>query len=140
MSQKLKQQTSSSQLGQWAEQQALDYLQQRGFELFQRNFHSRFGEIDLILQRGEELIFVEVKARSNTQFGHALEMITSAKQQRMIKTALYFLACYPQYQAFSCRFDAVCIQFKQPVAKMLQQDFSQLPYDLVWVESAFTLD
>lgn len=132
--------TTSQKIGQWAEQHAIQYLQAQGFQLLWQNFHSRFGEIDLILRRADELIFVEVKARSNRQFGEAVEMITPQKQRKIIKTAMYFLTCYPQYQAYSCRFDAVCIQFTQQIAKKIQQDFSQLTYDLHWIESAFTLD
>jgi len=48
-------------LGQWAEQQALVILQQQGFRLVTQNFHSRFGEVDLIVERGQELVFVEGK-------------------------------------------------------------------------------
>ncbi|MEB3753733.1 YraN family protein [Acinetobacter sp. MD2(2019)] len=140
MLQQDKKHSRSERLGRWAEQRAAAYLQQHGFDLLHKNFHSRFGEIDLIMRREHELIFVEVKARSNAQFGQALEMITPAKQQKMIKTALCFLDVYPDYQQYNCRFDAVCIQFKQQIAKSIQQDFSQLAYDLDWIESAFTLD
>lgn len=132
--------TTSKKIGQWAEQQAALYLQAQGFQLVEQNFHSRFGEIDLIGLRGDELVFVEVKARSNVQFGEAVEMITLQKQRKIIKTAMYFLTCHPQYQYCSCRFDAICIQFTQQIAKKIQHDFSQLTYDLDWIESAFTLD
>jgi putative endonuclease len=54
-------------LGQWAEQTALLFLQSQQYQYVNKNYHSRFGEIDLIVKRGNELVFVEVKARSATQ-------------------------------------------------------------------------
>ena len=54
------------QLGTWAEQQAAQLMQQQGFQLLTANYHSRYGELDLILVREQELIFVEVKARAHT--------------------------------------------------------------------------
>ena len=52
-----------------AEDQALHFLQQRGLILVERNYHCRFGEIDLIMRDGKTLVFVEVKARSGSGFG-----------------------------------------------------------------------
>ncbi len=55
--------SSPLNLGQWAEQQALKLLQTQGFTLIVANYHCRYGEIDLIVQKDQELIFAEVKAR-----------------------------------------------------------------------------
>lgn len=126
-------------LGQWAEQQALVILQQQGFRLVTQNFHSRFGEVDLIVERGQELVFVEVKARSLGGYGHANEMIRLTQQRKIIRTAEYFLICHPAYDQFYCRFDVICFDFPQKIAKTVQQDFSKLRYDQQWIENAFTL-
>ncbi|MBK0064825.1 MULTISPECIES: YraN family protein [unclassified Acinetobacter] len=126
-------------LGQWAEQQALQILLQHEFRLVRQNFHSRYGEVDLIVERGQELIFVEVKARSIGSYGQANEMIRPSQQRKIIRTAEYFLICNPVYEQFYCRFDVICFDFPQKIAKTVQQDFSKLRYDQQWIENAFTL-
>lgn len=128
------------QLGEWAEQTALDWLEQKGYILISKNYHTRFGEIDLIVQKDNELIFVEVKARAKTEYGHAAEVITLAKQRKIIKTALIFLQDHADFQDFYYRFDAICFDFHKEIAKNVQHDFSKIPYDLQWIENAFTLD
>ncbi len=132
--------SSPLNLGQWAEQQALKLLQTQGFTLIVANYHCRYGEIDLIVQKDQELIFVEVKARSVTQYAQSCETISSSKQKKIMKSALCFLNAQPQFQEFYCRFDVICFDFPQKIAKTVQQDFSNFHYDLQWIENAFTLD
>jgi putative endonuclease len=128
------------QMGQWAEQQALKLAERQGFSLVQANYHSCFGEIDLIVQRGQELLFIEVKARSKTVYAQASETVSIHKQRKMLKTALYFLNEQPGFQQYFCRFDVICFDFYQRFAKSLQHDFSNFTYDLQWIENAFTFD
>ncbi|MCW1260507.1 YraN family protein, partial [Acinetobacter baumannii] len=66
----------AQQLGQWAEQTALKLLKEQNYEWVASNYHSRRGEVDLIVKRGNELIFVEVKARGQGNYGQACEMVT----------------------------------------------------------------
>lgn len=87
-----------------AEQLAATFLQARGLTLVANNYHCRFGEIDLIMQEGETLVFIEVRLRTNKQFGHVGESISIQKQQKIIQTAQYFLM---QHGERACRFDAV---------------------------------
>ncbi len=97
--------------GDLAEKLALDFLLSQGLRLVMQNFHSRFGEIDLIMRDKDSYVFVEVKQR-NTGFTNAIESITIQKQRKLVKTAQYFLLKLGQ--DVSCRFDAVVInQFKQ---------------------------
>lgn len=127
-------------LGQWAEQTALKFLQQQQYEWVASNYHSRCGEVDLIVKRGQDLIFVEVKARTAGSYAQACEVVSYGKQRKIIKAAMRFLQRYPSYQDFYCRFDVICFDFPQKIAKTVQQDFSKLHYDLQWIENAFTLD
>ncbi|KWQ04819.1 hypothetical protein SE27_05850 [Acinetobacter harbinensis] len=127
-------------LGQWAEQQALSILQAQGFKLIAANYHCRYGEIDLIVAKDQELIFVEVKARSLTQYAQAYESISLSKQKKIMKSALTFLNARPEFENFYCRFDVICFDFFQHVAKKIQQDFSKYPYDQQWIENAFTFE
>ena len=87
-----------------AEQLAATFLTQRGLTLVAKNYHCRFGEIDLIMQEGAVLVFIEVRLRTNSQFGHAAESISIKKQQKIIQTAQHFLM---QHGERACRFDAV---------------------------------
>lgn len=127
-------------LGQWAEQQALNILQAQGFQLVAANYHCRYGEIDLIVQHAQELVFVEVKARSVTQYAHSFESISLSKQRKIMKSALCFLEAHPEFQNFYSRFDVICFDFLQQFAKTIQQDFSKFTYDQQWIENAFTFD
>lgn len=127
-------------LGQWAEQTALLFLQSQQYQYVNKNYHSRFGEIDLIVKRGNELVFVEVKARSAGSYAEACEVISYSQQRKIIKTAQFFLQKYPAYGDFDCRFDVICFDFPQKLAKTVQPDFSKLQYDQQWIKHAFTLD
>lgn len=126
-------------LGQWGERVAQLHVQQHGFELLVANYHARYGEIDLIIQKESLLVFVEVKVRSSTRYGAACEVVSPSKQQKIIQTAMVFLQENEQYHNYDLRFDVISIQMKQHVAKIIQQDFSSLTYDLAWIEHAFML-
>lgn len=131
---------AKNNLGQWAEQEAVKLLLQHGYDIIKLNYFSRFGEIDIIVQSKQELIFVEVKARTPTQMGHAFEAVNQSKQQKMIKTAFKFLQEYPQYEQYYCRFDVIGFDLHHKIAKNVQQDLSKISYDQSWIENAFTLD
>lgn len=91
--------------GAQAEQWAADYLQHQGLKLVTQNYRSRFGELDLIMQDGETLVFVEVRQRGRADFGGAAASIDHHKQQRLIRTAQQYLAGLSRTPP--CRFDAV---------------------------------
>lgn len=94
-----------------AERWAARYLQQQGLRLVAQNYRCRAGEIDLIMQDGEMLVFVEVRLRSNPAFGGAAASIDGRKQQRIIKTARHYLATLPGLPP--CRFDALLLEDPQ---------------------------
>lgn len=104
---------SRQSLGQWAEDRACDYLQTQGFKLLKRNYRLRGGEIDIIGQDGNYLVFVEVRYRSSENFGGALYSIDLRKQQKIIRTAQYYLMRYPCDLA--CRFDVIAINAQQQI-------------------------
>jgi putative endonuclease len=113
------------QSGKQAEQLACDYLKKRGLKLIQRNFHCRRGEIDLIMQDGTTLVFIEVRFRRNAYHGSALESITSTKQSRIITTAQHYLmqSGWPH----NCRFDAIAVT-------------ADSPDQILWIQDAFQLN
>lgn len=91
--------------GAQAERWAAEYLQRRGLKPVTQNYRSRFGEIDLIMQDGVTLVFIEVRQRSNAGFGGAAASIDRHKQQRLIRTAQHYLAGLERIPP--CRFDVV---------------------------------
>jgi putative endonuclease len=93
--------------GRLAEERALVYLQQQGLVCVTRNYACRFGEIDLVMQEGPVLVFVEVRWRTNPHFGGAAASVSLAKQQRIWRTAEHYLMRYRSQPA--CRFDVVAI-------------------------------
>ena len=88
------------------------YLAEKGYEILERNYRTRNGEIDLILRGERALVFVEVKLRKGTGFGDPLEAVTPEKQARIRLTAEQYLALMGEdfVAGFDeVRFDAVGI-------------------------------
>lgn len=104
---------TSRQAGKRWEKVAESFLQSRGLITRKRNFHSRFGEIDLIMQDKDALVFVEVRFRDNDRFGSGAETVTRSKQVKLAKAASYFLLINPAYSQRPCRFDVISIHGKQ---------------------------
>ena len=83
--------TLSGLIGNVAERQARKYLEQQGLRFLVQNYRCRTGEIDLIMQDGEELVFVEVKYRSQQKFGHAVEFFHPKKRRKFESAVQYYL-------------------------------------------------
>ncbi|RKZ89130.1 MAG: YraN family protein [Gammaproteobacteria bacterium] len=113
--------------GKQAEQLALTYLQQQGLSLVTRNFHSRRGEIDLIMMDKETLVFIEVRYRKSSKYGSALESVNHTKQSRIIHTAKIFLQQHSGNH-LECRFDVVAISPNNNTS------------EVIWVKDAFQLN
>jgi putative endonuclease len=82
-------------LGRWGEDAAALYLTERGYTIVARNVRTEYGEIDLIAKQGEQLVFVEVKARRGQQFGEPEEAVTLAKQEHLANAAESYLQANP---------------------------------------------
>lgn len=94
-----------NQKGQMGEMEAARYLRKKGYRILDANYHSRFGEIDLIAEKNGFLAFVEVKARARETFMAARESVTKTKQQKIIRTALLYLSENPM--ELQPRFDVI---------------------------------
>lgn len=98
------------ELGRAGERLAAAWLVQNGYSILERNFRGPYGEIDLIAEEGEELVFVEVKARRSVAYGLPEEAVTLHKCRKIALTAYYYLdmhACAGR----SWRADVVAVQF-----------------------------
>jgi len=111
--------------GNQAEELAKDYLRTQGLRLVERQYRSKVGEIDLIMQDQQTLVFVEVRYRQTDEFGSPEETITRAKQRRLIRTALFYQQTHDFTENLSSRFDVVAILGSKPNLK------------ITWIPDAF---
>ncbi len=117
----------TTERGQLTEQACCDYLQRHGLKLIEHNYRTRGGEIDLIMRDGKTWVFVEVRYRKTTTFGSAVESVTRAKQQRILRTVEYY--CQQHRITSPVRIDIVGIQ----------QDTVH-GYQFDWIQNAFSTD
>ncbi|MGH2495760.1 MAG: YraN family protein [Ktedonobacteraceae bacterium] len=99
-------------LGRKGEQMAADALRERGYHIVEHNFRCRYGEIDLIAEEQDDLVFVEVKTRRGTAFGHPEEAVTLTKRRKLVEVASYYLDLHASGDR-SWRIDVVAIDFNQ---------------------------
>ena len=116
----------AAERGRQAEQTACAYLLAHGLILLERNYHSRRGEIDLILREADTLVFVEVRYRRQAGFGSAAESVNRNKQMRLSACARQYLQTQSHFNPTGCRFDVVAID--GPVQS------------ITWIKDAFTVN
>ena len=83
--------TARQALGRWGETLAADFLTRKGYKILARNMRTPYGEIDIIAQAKEMLVFVEVKTRSTDVYGHPEASITPQKREHLIASAQGYL-------------------------------------------------
>ncbi|MDH4021409.1 MAG: YraN family protein [Xanthomonadales bacterium] len=101
------------------------FLRDQGLKLLNRNFSSRFGEIDLIMEDDETIVFIEVKFRKSDHHGSGADAVTFHKQNRISRTAAWYLARNPHRAEQFCRFDVISI------------DPKKRDQGINWIKSAF---
>ena len=92
------------------------WLELKNYRLLEQNWRCRWGEIDLIAQDrvSQAIAFVEVKTRSNNNWDEdGLLAVNFTKQEKIIKTAYFFLVRHPQFSEFPCRFDVALVSCKK---------------------------
>lgn len=102
------------QVGDKGEDTASDFLMNKGYKIIQRNYRCMYGEVDIIAEYDEAIIFVEVRTRRSNSFGTPQDSITPSKINKISKTAL----CYIQEKCFSdrsCRFDVIAITYSKGI-------------------------
>ena len=82
---------------------------QDGYRILERNFRSRYGEIDIVAEDGDDLVFVEVKTRRGVAYGLPEEAVTVRKQRKLVELALYYLDMHACSER-SWRIDVVAVQ------------------------------
>ena len=107
-----------------AEEQACQYLEKNGLKLLLRNYRCGMGEIDLIMRDKNDVVFVEVRKRTHTDFASAIESVTKGKQRKIIKTAVHYLQKQNWFDKVQSRFDVIGISHDQ----------------VEWIKDAFSAD
>jgi putative endonuclease len=108
------------------------FLKKRGYRIRERNYRVRLGEIDIIAEQGADLVFIEVKTRSDTIFGSPLESVTISKQRQLSKVALEYISKHNCHNR-PARFDVVGVTFEKANSKQLRDARIEL------VQNAFDL-
>ena len=98
------------ELGKKGEELAVSALESRGYAIIARRYRTRCGEIDIVADDRGTLVFVEVKARADAEFGTAAEAVTPWKQRRLVRMARDYLT-RERIDDRPCRFDVVAIMF-----------------------------
>lgn len=114
----------TQRIGQQAEQAAADYLRRQGLKLRDRNYRCKGGEIDLILDDHDILVFAEIRFRRRSDFGSPAETVGASKQRRLILAAQHYLQRH--HIDRPCRFDVLAITPGDP-------------HNIDWIRDAFRL-
>lgn len=117
---------SKREQGKNAEKFAADYLSARGLLFIDQNYHTRFGEIDLIMKDKEILVFIEVRQRKLSSYGNAASSINREKQRKIRLTAQCYLHQYQMTHKVHSRFDVLAIDGNIPYPKAIS-----------WIKNAF---
>ena len=95
-------------LGRRGEDLACAELEKRGYVILERRFRTRCGELDIVARDSGVLVFIEVKARSGSNFGTPLESVTWKKRRRLSQMAAAYL-CHKRLANVACRFDVISV-------------------------------
>jgi len=95
-------------LGRKGEEEAEKFLKKKGYRILERNFRVKGGEIDIVAEKSGEIVFVEVRTRTSSEFMEPIESITPAKRKRLRRAAEVFLLSRG-LELNPCRFDFISV-------------------------------
>ncbi len=101
---------SNLQTGNTGETIACDFLKKLGYKIIERNYRIRGGELDIICQDGDDLVFVEVKTRNSHEYGDPAEAVTPHKIRFLIRSVQFYLNKYDLF-SHPYRLDAITVDF-----------------------------
>ena len=110
-------------LGGLAERKAANYMRKKGYDLIEHNYNTRFGEIDLIFEYNDMIIFTEVKARNENSIALPREFVDSKKQEKIISSAGVYIAEHKIKKQI--RFDVIEVYLKQ-IAEMNENEIESI--------------
>ncbi len=116
---------TSQSIGRSVEHLAESFLSREGLLALERNYRSRFGEVDLIMRDADQIVFVEVRGRRSNRFGTPAETVTAKKQRRLALAAMDYLQRRRKYSQMPCRFDVIAVEIEQGGSR------------IEWIKNAF---
>ena len=118
--------TARQQSGRRAEELAAEFLRAQGFEILQRNYLRRLGELDVIARRADLLVIAEVRTRSSAAYGGAAASVDRRKQQRITRAAGALLQQRAELARLAVRFDVIVVSDPHGAAPRIE-----------WLQHAF---
>ncbi|MGB4779103.1 YraN family protein [Microbacterium sp.] len=107
--------------GRAGEDRAARYLADRGFDIVDRNWRCRAGELDIVATQGDELIAVEVKTRRTEAFGHPFEAVDARKRDRVWRVACAWAAAHPDHSRYRrLRIDVIGVTGEDPATAAIE--------------------
>lgn len=110
-------------IGAWGENEACKFLKSMGYEVIEKNYHSRYGEIDIVAKDKDCLVFAEVKTRKNKSYGNACEYVTRRKQEKIIRTAEKYIKKNPETEI---RFDVIEIYYHKTLESLTLKEINHI--------------
>lgn len=97
-------------LGARGESRTAGFLKRKGYQILEKNFKSRLGEVDIVAKRDDTIVFVEVKTWTAMPFSALEHAISTAKQRRIVSAARLYLQRHPETAPLHIRFDVVFLR------------------------------
>ena len=116
-----------SSLGERGERAACEFLRAKGYDILDKNYQCKIGEIDIIARRKERLVFIEVKTRTSGQFGSPQEAVGLKKQEKIFKLAQWYLK-EKKLKEIPIAFDVVAVLWKEdraPEIRLIMDAFEK---------------
>jgi len=104
---------------------ALHYLYRNKYEILQKNFNCRYGEVDIIAIRGSTIHFVEVKAWSAFGYENVAYAVNERRKRRMIQTAIFFLQQFPKFAGHALMFSLLFIDMSSLTCRYIEAAFEE---------------
>ena len=97
---------NTREIGNKYEDKSVETLVREAYKILERNYQNRFGEIDIIAEKNQERVFIEVKYRKTSKFGYGYEAVDRRKIMKILKLANYYIQS-KKYQDYKIRFDCM---------------------------------
>lgn len=107
--------------GKMGEQLAAEYMRKKGYKILDAGYYSRYGEIDIVAQKGKTVAFIEVKTRKNSAFANAFENVNHKKQEKLKITANAWIGQYDK--GYIYRFDVIEVYTEQMQINHIENAF-----------------
>ena len=116
--------THRQTVGRWGEDTAAEYLKAHGYNILARNVHTPHGEIDIVANKDDLILFVEVKTRSSHSFAYPEDSVTRRKQAHLLSAAQEYLDQHPE-SGETWQFDVIAVE-GQPGGKAHIEHFENV--------------